>query len=409
MSYNCEPKMGVPTSAEGLLSVEEARKQLESLGVFALDGGSFIEQPLPKPKWIIDDFIACGMKGDLVGASKSFKTYLAMHIGISIAKGNCNCLNRFRIESPHRVAYFNLELFPWNFKERLCSTCSDAGLQINASELHDRFLVYNLRGNATVLRDKIELFRTVLKSRGIEMLIIDPRYKLLKPDEDENMGSGLQGVLDLRDKLAEDFAVMLVTHDCKGNAGQKKMTDRGAGSYVAGADYDFRITIDHSPDSPLNRKTFILNFDCRARRPPNAVGVYFDEGSQTFHADETLSTRKYFEERHSKRSPTEKTKEEERKTKSFTDTALEIVITAGTQMLGIKEFESRMKECLGGQYGVNKITSERKSLIQKGILAECPELEWKSKSIPGRKKNGTTFISTPELIGEYRRAFGYTN
>ena len=83
-----------------------------------------------------------------------------------------------------------------------------------------------------------------VKAMKPDIVIIDPRYKLMRPDEDENTGNGLIGILNLLDAIAEEgAAVMIVSHDKKGDIKSQDIRDRGAGSNWAARDVDCRFVM----------------------------------------------------------------------------------------------------------------------------------------------------------------------
>ena len=110
-----------------------------------------------------------------------------------------------------------------------------------AADLQGRLQLMNCRGQGGCVREAI-LSR--VKALKPDFVIIDPRYKLMRPDEDENTGSGLIGILNLLDAIAEEgAAVMIVGHDKKGDVKGQDIRDRGAGSNWAARDVDCRFVM----------------------------------------------------------------------------------------------------------------------------------------------------------------------
>ena len=73
----------------------------------------------------------------------------------------------------------------------------------------------------------------------------------MRPDENENAGEGLVGILGLLDAVAElSAAVMVVAHDAKGDSATKDIRDRGAGSSWAARDTDCRFTLTPGKEKP---------------------------------------------------------------------------------------------------------------------------------------------------------------
>ena len=408
---------------------ESDREVLANVGIVFSDGEEFTNAELEQPDWIVNGFIARKMKGDLCAPSKTFKTYLVLQLAQSIAAG-VPFLDKFKVSTPHKVAYFNLELFDWNFQERM--RAEQCGLGISAEQLRGNLLVANLRANPTAIRGddaercmtckdaakcrgkmeyvcKVRHEREIydalcryLKSKGIEFIIVDPRYKVLRAGEDENTGDGLRGVLALRDALAREFAVLVVTHDPKGDTAEKKTTDRGAGSYVAGADYDFRLTIDLAEGWSDDNLVYVLDASQRARGAISKTGIRFDAERQTFFADADVSTekatRKTLAQRENADRRAAKIAELQ---KAFKAAALEFV-SRPEVFPSIEQFDMELAKVRGASVAINERPKYRKLLVDSHVLATCPEMDESTKK---RKQHGKTFISTPERIANYLAHF----
>lgn len=404
----------VPPTAEEAT----AKDRLAEVGVVFRDGAEFLQSKPEPPKWIVEDFIALHMKGDLCGSSKTFKTYLALLLVICVATGT-DFLKVYKVAKPHVVVYLNLELFDWNFHERLKAATSPSetdpgtgkisgGLGISSERLRGHLYVVNLRGRADRLRDRVPDLVAYMKDLGAELVVVDPRYKLLKPGEDENTGDGLRGILDLRDALAEHFAVMIVTHDPKGDTTQKKTTDRGAGSYFAGADFDFRFTIDCAAGWTEDNLVYVVEAGNRARKSPPKVGVRFDCRAQLFRADDDIPTEK-LDPKTAKQNAASAAKEEAWQ-KAYREAALKVVGEAiPGKLYSCEEFDARVAKEPGASTGVNRRPSARNILVREGVLATCAKLERKQDGSVGAvasKVGGCTFVSTPERIARYISGWG---
>ena len=88
-------------------------------------------------------------------------------------------------------------------------------------------------------------------------------------------------MLQFRDALTEAAAVLMIVHDPKGDTAGKSMGDRGAGSYTAGADYDFSFAL-----SPHEQDDYsVLSTSCRYRKSPADISIRFDPERQMFDVD----------------------------------------------------------------------------------------------------------------------------
>jgi hypothetical protein len=182
-----------------------------------------------------------------------------------------------QVPKARRCAYFNLELMERGAWERGATM----GKALKITPARGMLYTVNLRGKADKLREHTSALVAEVRKLGVELVVLDPRYKLIGEGEDENSAAGLRGVLDFRDALAEVAAVLMIGHDPKGDTAGKSMADRGAGSYTAGADYDFSFAL--SPHE-LDGYT-VLSTSCRYRQSPPDITIRFDTERQVFEAE----------------------------------------------------------------------------------------------------------------------------
>ena len=204
----------------------------------------FLAVPPPPLDCIVEELFEAGEKGEIIAPSKARKSFFAIDLAAHIAAGrDWLC---FKIPRPRSVLLFNLEISRDWMKRRFYRRLAAYG--IRPEEIRDTFRVVNARGRGQVVRaEAVEATRRA----DAEVVIIDPRYKLLLPTESENAGEGVAGVLDLQDQIAEaGAAAILVGHDGKGTAGDRDDRDRGAGSGWTGRDCDFRIVLSAHADDP---------------------------------------------------------------------------------------------------------------------------------------------------------------
>lgn len=432
-------------TAQGVTTAEAVAQEIETdpeeiltrAGMKIENAADFIKREIQPPRWIVPDFIAQRMKGDLCGGAKSMKTFLGLQMAVCIAAGR-DFLN-LHVEAPHTVAYLNLELFDWNAQERVVAICD--ALEIDPERLNGRLHIFNMRENPAALRGQIDLgtcrqcpksetckgksesickaaraekilaaFSAVLKRNGVELVIIDPRYKLIMPGEDENTGDGLRGVLALRDTLARDFAAIIVTHDPKGDTSERKTTDRGAGSYTAGADFDFRLTIDRARDFDETKGDllYVIGSSCRARRTPPKVGVRFT--GQVFQAEDGLTTELKTPRTKNQLTEREKIEKNRREAEDFRTAALALANEHGSgDPIATQIFKLQLQERPGGAIGEKKLDNYFNAMLAEGVIEKQPELvrDPKTKAVhqKGKSQGGRTFIMTPEAARAYCEAF----
>lgn len=181
-----------------------------------------------------------GDKVELIAPSKCRKSFFALDLALHVAAGFPFC--GLAIPKPRKVLLVNLEIKRDWMKRRVLSRLEGYGLK--PEELKGNLTLMNCRGQGGSVREAI-LSR--VKAMKPDFVILDPRYKLMRADEDENTGNGLIGILNLLDGIAEEgAAVMIVSHDKKGDIKSQDIRDRGAGSNWAARDVDCRFVM--TPD-----------------------------------------------------------------------------------------------------------------------------------------------------------------
>lgn len=384
-------------AAEGLTNLE--LRELEEAGISIINAADFLAKPLPPPDWIIPDMICKNMKCDIIGKSKTMKTFFSLQLAGCIAEGRD--FLAIPIPRPRKVAYINLELMEVFMQERL--TAQQLGLNQTPAGLANLTLL-NVRGKGRVLREKANLLLKSLKNIGCDLVIVDPQYKLLQADEDENSGAGMQGILEFRDHLATEFAVILVAHDTKGEVGHKAITDRGSGSGFLGRDFDFRFVLtEHSDGIPSH---IVISNANRNRKPVPDFTAVFDEDAKAFFTDETITPIMATALSHRcVASKNDKIATNAANEEMYTRDALKVAEDAGDKFLGLATFRSEIDKTESGSLAINTKTKLLNALFEKNILVKQPELTRKENGEIGNKKHGKTFVSTPDRIKDYRAQF----
>ena len=373
-----------------------------------VDGAAFLAENIPPPDWIIPDFMAKHYQGALFGKSKSRKSFFAIQLGLSVACG-VKCLGFPAPERPRRVAYFNLEIMPRFLQERMRAQTDALGMKPESGY----FTIYNLRGRAHLLRDAFvdedgnavtdNALTRQLRDNGTDLCVLDPRYKLLEGTEDENSAAGLRALLDFRAALADVCAVLLVGHDPKGDVSGKALLDRGAGSYTAMADDDCTILLTPNwyADNAVTVETVHRN---RAPVPPFAA--LFDGATQTFTLDPHIPVETAHGKSAQGMTPAERAQKNADREAAFKSAALAVAEAAGERLLGKKAFKSELAKRPEAAIGSNLADDLLRALVERGDLAETPELERKPDGTAKARFHGARFISTPERIAAYRESFG---
>lgn len=373
-------------------------EELAAAGICFREYRAFMADEPPAFDWIVEGVIAKGMKGDLNAKSKCWKSFFGMQLSLAVATGR-DFLG-MKVPRARRAAYFNLELIERGAWERFrAMEAAAAGLTPGAGMLY----VVNLRGGAGRLRDHADALADEAVRLGIDLIVLDPRYKLIAEGEDENSAAGLRGVLDFRDRLAEAAAVLMIGHDPKGDTAGKGMADRGAGSYTAGADYDFAFALSpHEEDGKS-----VLSTSCRYRATPPDLTIRFDPERQTFAAEADTPA----VVRQARRGggganadPKEKAERERLKLAALEKTVRDFA--ARSELMGMGTFRQSIKATPeGAAFGRDPLRVAIDTLVEKNVIAKTTAKVRTEGGGVKNAKNGGFLVGTPDKVKAYDDSF----
>lgn len=203
---------------------------MESIGEttdFVLeDVGSLILNPPPLAPEIIHGLLRKGHKFLLSGASKSGKSFALIELAIAFSQGTE--LFGFKCEKA-KVCYINLEIDRPSAIDRF-GIITDA-LKIDRRVIENIKLI-NLRGKAKPLNELVPELVKDLRDSQIDVIIIDPIYKVITGDE--NNATEMAQFCNQFDILCDKLhtTVIYAHHHSKGTQGGKNAQDRASGSGV---------------------------------------------------------------------------------------------------------------------------------------------------------------------------------
>ena len=373
-----------------------AQDELAAAGLVFQDWRDFMANEPPAWDWIITNVIARNMKGDLNAKSKQWKSFFGMQLALCVSTGR-TFLN-MSVPLARRCAYFNLEIIERGAWER--GTAMEAAM--DATPERGMLYVVNLRGKAHELREHTGALVAEVRRLGVDLVVLDPRYKLIGEGEDENSAAGLRGVLDFRDALAEAAAVLMIGHDPKGDTAGKSMADRGAGSYTAGADYDFSFAL--SPHE-LDGYT-VLSTSCRYRQSPPDLTICFDPDRQVFDADpDTPPTVKQTRRGGGAATdPKEKAERERLKLDALEKAVRDFA--ARSELMSMGTFRQSIRAMPeGAAFGRDTLRVAIDSLVENGVIAKTPAKTRTEGDEVKNVKNGGYLVGTPEKVKGYDSKF----
>lgn len=186
--------------------------------------------PLPPP--VIDGILRKGHKLMLAGPSKAGKSFALLELAMAIAGGNTWLGWRC---AQGRVLYVNMELARESCLHRLKIMQEQWGL---STEALANISVWNLRGKSLTLKELAPKMIWRLRNNPVDVIILDPIYKLIGGNESD-MGD-VARFCGLMDRLCVELgcAVIYCHHHSKGAQGDKNAADRASGSGVFARDAD---------------------------------------------------------------------------------------------------------------------------------------------------------------------------
>ena len=197
------------------------------------------QNPVEKPPVLIENILHEGDRMLLVASSKAGKSMLLLELCVAIAEGR-KWLDCFSCEQ-RKILYVNLELKPWTIQDRLISIKKALGWIFHHQ---DNLVVWNLR-NYDI--ENLEMFFDELiariKALGVQVLVIDPIYKLFEGDE--NSSEHVKGFLRNLNKVERETGntIIYCHHHSKGSQVNKDTIDRASGSGVFARDIDSFIDV----------------------------------------------------------------------------------------------------------------------------------------------------------------------
>lgn len=199
-----------------------------------LDFWDQMQNPPSLSPELIGGILREGNKMIITGDSKAGKTCLSQELAVCIAEGK-PWLGKFKCEQG-KVLYMNLEVEEASLFFRFKTIYESNGWQIgeNAHNIHP----WNLRGKALPLDKLADKVIRRCRGQNYKLIVLDPLYKVQQGDENSAEAIGL--FCNALDKIAHETgaAVVYDHHHPKGDAGSRKVTDRGAGSGVFARDAD---------------------------------------------------------------------------------------------------------------------------------------------------------------------------
>ena len=197
---------------------------------------------------LISGVLREGHKMMLTGPSKAGKTFCLMQLACAVATGREWLGFECRRGKP---LYINMELDEASCIARFQKI--GAALKLGPQDADD-ILIWNLRGYSVPFADLAPIIANLVQIRKLDLVIIDPIYKLFAGSENEQ--EAVTAFCNNLDFIANAGAsVVYCHHHSKGAQGGKSSMDRGSGSGVFARDADALldlIQIFNAGDAPID-------------------------------------------------------------------------------------------------------------------------------------------------------------
>jgi hypothetical protein len=183
-------------------------------------------------RWLVQDLWSEEAVGLIGGEPKSYKTFLALDVVVSVAAGT-PCLRRFAVSRPGRVLLYAAEDSLNIVRQRLEGICAAAGLKL--AELDIQVITEpTVRLDLEAVRRS--LYETVAKLRP-RLLVLDPFVRLHRIDENAS-GEVAPLLAYLRELQRRHGVAVLVVHHAKKGAGRIRAGQalRGSSEFHAWGD-----------------------------------------------------------------------------------------------------------------------------------------------------------------------------
>jgi len=232
-----------------------------------ISGDAFLHQNLVLPDELVAGLIHRGTLSEFAGGSKSFKTWILLNLGVSVASGE----DFWQRETKQgRVLYLNFEIDAAFFQKRLREV---SRLITGDDKTIKSFDVWNLRGHCADIAKLAPQIIERCRNEGYSLIIPDPIYKILG-GRNENSAGEMAEFLNHLDAMCIETgsAIVFGHHFAKGNAAGKEQIDRASGSGVFARHPDGIITLTkHEEDF-----AFVVEATLRNLPPVPAFGVRWE-------------------------------------------------------------------------------------------------------------------------------------
>jgi hypothetical protein len=216
---------------------------------------------------VIDGLLREGETANLIAASKTGKSFLAVGLAWSIATGRPWLGHEVK---QGKVLILDNELHPETISRRLEDVAR--AMQIDFEEHRDDVEVLSVRSMGV---DLMTLgHRVSIEPGRYRIVIIDALYRFIPLGVSENDNAQMMRLYNRLDELAETWqaALVIVHHSSKGDQAGKSVTDVGSGAGAISRAADTHLTIRPHDQEGLA----VLESVCRSFKSPEPVSLKYE-------------------------------------------------------------------------------------------------------------------------------------
>lgn len=203
------------------------------------DTSATLTAVIPEPIESIHGLVSERSKILIGGGSKTFKTWLSIHLALCVQRG-IGFIGRKTVVQ--RVLYVNLELKSDTFKRRVQKVAEHLNIEVFPDQMKE----LHLRGKLSGLKvsDIVDRIVRAALSFQATLVVLDPIYKL-NLEGDENSSRDQTILFNHLDRITTEARATLVFNDhfSKGNQAEKDPLDAIRGSSAKGGDVDAAIIL----------------------------------------------------------------------------------------------------------------------------------------------------------------------
>ena len=213
-----------------------------------ISAGSLLASPPQSRSWLIKDFLPSKIVAALIAAGGTGKSYLAMHIAVSLASGS-SLFGEFIPTKPAKVVFISGEDDETELKRRLHAVTYGMPATVKTSidtnlhfiDLADAFELFTQKpaiGEIQITDVPVKLAEAIKQVAGeaVDLIIIDPISRFRGGDENSAADTTrfVQSLQYLRDQL--DATVLALHHVNKGARvnGTSQNNSRGSSAFIDG-------------------------------------------------------------------------------------------------------------------------------------------------------------------------------